>query len=192
MEVLRSQISTREPWMLNTQGHFLYNLLSDQKLGADAVNSLVAFTLSVWLETTRDPPPDPYHKLVLFKSIFRTHLHGLYNEFHSSQAWSVFAYFVPQRDLCSLCCANGIELIITTISFHQIVLWLTIAKRLQKFELTPATVVLSWATFLPPTDHLSVGHGGSKGFCIHQWVRKWMISGHINYQILIKRQWKTK
>ena len=65
--------------MLNTQGYSLYNLLSDQKLGAD----VVTFTLSMWLETTRDPPPDPYHKLVLFKSIFRTHLHGLYNEFHS-------------------------------------------------------------------------------------------------------------
>lgn len=59
---LCSEISTGETGRLNTQ-RGMHNLLSTQKAGLACASSL-----SLWWETTPDPPPDPYRGFVFSQS----------------------------------------------------------------------------------------------------------------------------
>lgn len=112
-------------------------------------SSLVTCVVSVWLETTLDPPPDRHHKLI-FVNLYRTHFCGRCHMYFAKSFAVVtsnlyLAYFVSGRGLCMLYCARRTEVIITRISFHPITLCLNMPKinssgvRLPKFEPTPAT-----------------------------------------------------
>lgn len=62
----------------------------------------------------------------LFFSVYRTQFAEFTKSFNVVTSNLYLAYFIPQRDSCILCCARRMELIIAGISFHQIVLCLTI------------------------------------------------------------------
>lgn len=106
-------------------------LLSAQKAGADVHSSLVTFVLSVWLETALDPPTGLCHKLIFVNlknpSLWKVP-HVIYKEFCCSHVRALFSLLCSlKRFMCALLCTQ-IEVIITRISFHPIVLCLNMPK----------------------------------------------------------------
>ena len=105
-----SQISTREPKMLNTQGfsfrgRHAHSLIA-QKAGRRGGDRLVICVLSVWSETTLDPPTDLYHKLVILgESIEPIFMEG--------GTCPLQRVFIPPGDLYLLYYACRFEFIIT-------------------------------------------------------------------------------
>lgn len=92
-------------------------------------SSLVTFALSVWLETTRDLPLDPYQGPVFFSQstepIFMEGVTGT-QSFNAGMSDLYLAFFISQGDLCKLYCAHRIEFIINYV--HQTVLCLNMPK----------------------------------------------------------------
>lgn len=72
------------------------------------------------------PPQDPYCKCVFLGQSKKNYHYELYKGFDVVMSDLYLAYFVPQRDLWMLCCEY--KLIITRISFHQILLYLNMPQ----------------------------------------------------------------
>ena len=66
------------------------------------------------------PSPDPSHKFVFLSKSVEPAFMDLTKSFSVVTSETHLVYFVPQRDVCMLCCEHGTELIITRIRFYQI------------------------------------------------------------------------
>lgn len=82
-------------------------------------SSLVTFALSVWPETTQDPLPDPYRKLVFPSCNSRCCIY--FTESFNVVTFELYlVYFVLQRDLRVVYCASKTKLIITRKVFIKL------------------------------------------------------------------------
>lgn len=94
------------------QNHFLRRRLEQT---ADVVSCLVTFTPSVSLETLAQALSQ------FMEPVFTHSVPCTLQRVSGAVASDLYlAYFVPQRDSSMLCCAHGIELIITRMVFTRL------------------------------------------------------------------------
>lgn len=107
-----SQITTREPKMLNTQGCSFGGRLA-QEAGRRDGDCLVIRVLSVWSETTLDPPTDLYHKLVILSE-------SIQPIFMEGGTCTLQRVFIPPGDLYLLYYTCRFKFIITRNVFIKL------------------------------------------------------------------------
>lgn len=86
------------------------------------LTNLVTFALSLWLEISLALYclPDTYPKFVFLSQCTDSIVMNFTKSFGVVTSDLYLVYFVPQRDLCMLCCMLRIELIITEIMFTKL------------------------------------------------------------------------